>query len=245
MRCVGVIPARWAATRFEGKILAPLAGKPMIQHVWERARQCASLQDVWIACDDARIEQAAKEFGAKVMMTSPDHASGTDRIAQAVALIDVDVVVNIQGDEPLIKCGIVDQLVNVLIEDSTVPMATVVKAIISEADFQNPNVVKVVLNAQQQAMYFSRASIPYPRGGQSGAWGYKHLGLYAYRKDFLLKLTQLPPSKLEQLEKLEQLRVLEAGYAIKTVLTTEETIGVDTPEDLEKVRVLLQKDGVK
>lgn len=241
MKAIGVIPARWASKRFEGKVLADLNGKPVIQHVWERARRCSSLEEVWIACDDERVMKAAKSFGAKAVMTPPELPSGTDRIALAVKDASVDVVVNIQGDEPLIEPRVIDALVKAMTQDPQCPMATVVKRITDEYELVNPNVVKAVLDAKGHALYFSRSVIPYNRdkGALSRMKYFKHLGIYAYRKDFLKTWPMLPPSPLEQTEKLEQLRVLEAGFRIKTVETDVETIGVDTPEDLERVRRLM------
>ncbi len=238
MTALGVIPARWGSTRFEGKVLAKIAGKPMIQHVWERARQAESLDQVLIACDDPKILKAAQDFGAEAIMTSKHHASGTDRIAEAIQNIKSNIVVNIQADEPLINPQVIDDLVQVLEKDSTSVMATVIKVIKNKEDLNNPNVVKVVLDHEHNALYFSRSLIPYYREGKEITF-YKHLGIYAYRRDFLLTFTKLPKSKLENIEQLEQLRALEAGYKIKTVLTERDTIAVDTPEDLQKVETFL------
>jgi len=238
MKVIGVIPARWGSTRFEGKILVELAGKPMIQHVWERARQSRMLEECIIACDDERILKATQQFGAKAFLTSPGHPSGTDRIAEAVRYMECDIVVNIQGDEPLIDPAVINDLANALVQDESSMMGTVIKVITEREDLDNPNVVKVVVDEQRNALYFSRSCIPYDRDSQNINC-YKHLGLYAYRKDFLLKITKLPKSYLERAEQLEQLRVLEAGYKIKTVVTDVETIGVDTLEDLRRVEKLL------
>lgn len=237
MRTLGVIPARWGSTRFEGKVLAQIHGKPMLQHVFERAKKSKALDDVIIACDDERIMMAAKKFGAKAVMTSPKHPSGTDRIAEAVRSLKVDIVVNIQGDEPLIQPKVIDDLVKALRKDKACVMATTIKAVTDENDLNNPNVVKVAIDKSNVALYFSRSCIPFNRDGQplKNIKVYKHLGLYAYRKSFLMKFKDLPKSSLETTEKLEQLRVLEAGYKIKTIQTTVDTIGVDTPEDLAKV----------
>lgn len=242
MKVIGVIPARWASTRFEGKILAPLKGRPMIQHVWERARGSRLLNEVLIACDDQRILDAARKFGAKAVLTSKDHASGTDRIAQAVADVQADVVVNIQGDEPLIDPAVIDCLAHVLVKDTSALMATVIKKIRSREELENPNVVKVVIDGEHNALYFSRSVIPYDRGrlGMGKIVYYKHLGIYAYRRDFLLKFSKMPKSALEKTEELEQLRALEAGVKIKTIATDIETVGVDTPEDLARVEALLK-----
>ncbi len=237
MKIIGVIPARWGSTRFEGKVLAEIHGKPMLQHVFERAKKSRALNDVIIACDDERILKAANAFGAKAVMTSPKHPSGTDRIAEAVRSLKVDIVVNIQGDEPLIQPKVINDLVKALQKDKSCVMATTIKAVTDESDLNNPNVVKAVVDKNNVALYFSRSCIPFNRGAQ--AWKnvkyYKHLGLYAYRKSFLMKFMDLPKSALETAERLEQLRVLEAGYKIKTIETTVDTIGVDTPEDLVRV----------
>ena len=242
MRIVGVIPARWASTRFKGKVLAKIQDRPMIQHVWERAKESRLLDEVLIACDDERVLQAAQAFGAKAVLTSPDHPSGTDRVAEAVKNCPAKIVINIQGDEPLIRHQVIDDLAEALIEDEACLMATVIKAIETQEELENPNVVKVVIDREKNAIYFSRLPIPYDRekAGTGTIRYYKHLGIYAYRKDFLMALTQMPPSPLERAEHLEQLRALEAGVRIKTVLTDMETIGVDTPEDLARVEGLLQ-----
>lgn len=237
IKVIGVIPARWGSTRFEGKVLAQIHGKPMLQHVFERAKKSRSLDDVIVACDDERVLKAANVFGAKAVMTSPKHPSGTDRIAEAVRSLKVDIVVNIQGDEPLIQPKVIDDLVKALQKDKACVIATTIKKLTDEADLNNPNVVKVVIDNKNVALYFSRSCIPFNRDGQplENVQYYKHLGLYAYRKSFLMKFNDLPKSSLETAEKLEQLRVLEAGYKIKTVQTTADTIGVDTPEDLARV----------
>ncbi len=242
MKAIGVIPARWASTRFEGKMLASLNGRPLIEHVWRQAKKSSILEEVLIACDDQRILDAAKSFGAKVVMTDKNHESGTDRIAQAVLNISTQVVINIQGDEPLIDPLVIDSLAEVLLADESLSMATVIKRIAREEEFQNSNVVKVVIDGHHNALYFSRSPIPYNREKKLFSEGiyYKHLGLYGYRKDFLLGFKNLPFSYLEATEKLEQLRVLQAGYKIKTLETQHETIGVDTPEDLGVVARLMK-----
>ena len=243
MKAIGVIPARWGSTRFEGKILALLNGKPMIEHVWAQVKKAELLEAVIIACDDERIFKAAQNFGAQAVMTAKDHESGTDRIAEAVANVSVDVVVNIQGDEPLIEPRVIDNLADALLKDPGLSMATVIKRIVKEEDLQNPNVVKATIDENKNALYFSRSPIPYNRAAKAFSQSiyYKHLGLYAYRKDFLLKFKKLPVSQLEATERLEQLRVLDAGYKIRTIETDHETIGVDTPEDLQRVQELLRK----
>jgi 3-deoxy-manno-octulosonate cytidylyltransferase (CMP-KDO synthetase) len=237
MKTIGVIPARYASTRFPGKVLVPINGKPMIELVWRQARQCRNLDDLLIACDHTEVYKSAKSFGANVVMTSPDHPSGSDRIAEAVGQLDCDIVVNIQGDEPFIQPEVIDGLVDILKNDTRSSVATVVKEIHSEDEINNPNVVKVVLDVQQFALYFSRSVIPYDRNKQrpSGLKYFKHLGLYAYRKSFLMDYKDWPKSMLETAEQLEQLRILEAGYKIKTIETNTESLAVDTPEDLAKI----------
>ena len=241
MRVIGIIPARWASTRFEGKVLAKIKGKPMIEHVWTRCRLSRRLNDVWIACDDQRILKAAEGFGAQAVMTSPDHDSGTDRIAEAAAGLKADIIINIQGDEPLIHPGTIDDLAAALMNDSSILMATVIKAIASSEELTNPHVVKVVIDQENNALYFSRSVIPFNRDNQGfdAIRYYKHLGIYGYRKDFLMRFSRMPKSRLEKAERLEQLRALEAGVKIKTVLTTMETVGVDTPEDMARVEKLI------
>ncbi len=208
----------------------------MIEHVWLRAQECKHLDDVLIACDHKDVFKVAERFGAKVFLTDSNHPSGTDRIAQAVGELEFELVVNIQGDEPFIDPKTVDSLVDLLKNDSQCQMGTVIKEIQDESDFHNPNIVKCVIDSQGYALYFSRAAIPYNRNSSkpAGLKQYKHLGLYAYRKNFLLQYKDWPKSILESTEQLEQLRVLEKGYRIKTVVTQAESIAVDTPEDLIK-----------
>ncbi len=237
MKTIGVIPARFASTRFPAKVLAKIDGKPLIWHVWEKAASCKELDRVLIACDHEEVFKAAQSFKAQAVMTDPSLASGSDRIAKAVRDLDVDIVVNIQGDEPLIDPGTIDAVAVLLKQDPKVLMGTAVKEITNEEDVKNPNVVKCVVDAQGYALYFSRSPIPFDRGhALPGMKRYKHLGLYAYRKDFLMKFTGWPKGTLESAEELEQLRVLEQGFKIKTTLTDCETIAVDTPQDLQKVQ---------
>jgi len=241
MKIIGVIPARWASKRFEGKVLAPLMGEPMIKHVWFNASQSELLDDVIIACDDERVLKAAKGFGAKAVLTSKDHQSGTDRIAEAVKDTAWDIVVNIQGDEPLLKHEVIDNLINALISDQQCSMATVIRELTNKDEINNPNVVKAVIDEKNNALYFSRSPIPYNRDNADIIY-FKHLGIYAYRRDFLFTFTKLPKSPLEKIEKLEQLRALEFGYKIKTFLTDQDTVGVDTPEDLRLVQSMLEAE---
>lgn len=241
MKAIGVIPARWASTRLPEKVLADIHGRPMIQHIWAQAKQSRLLDEVLIACDHERVLKAAEGFKARAILTSPDHQSGTDRVAEVAAAMDADVVLNIQGDEPLLQPKIIDGLAEVMLDDPTLLMATVIKRIAREEELTNPNVVKVVVDRDRNALYFSRSTIPYNREKKEFAKTvyYKHFGIYAYRKDFLLNFKNLPASRLEDLEKLEQLRVLEAGHKIKTVETEYDLTAVDTAEDLERVRALM------
>ncbi|HTR36625.1 MAG TPA: 3-deoxy-manno-octulosonate cytidylyltransferase [Bryobacteraceae bacterium] len=237
-RILGVIPARFASSRFPGKALAPIAGKPMLQHVYERASLARYLSKVIIATDDERIQKAARAFGAPVQLTRTDHQSGTDRVAEAASSEDAPVIVNIQGDEPLIDPAAIDAAALSLLDDPDLPMATLKKRIEDPREVADPNVVKVVANLAGDAIYFSRCPIPYVRDG-SGAH-YKHIGLYVYRREFLLAYSGLPVGPLERMERLEQLRALENGYRVRVVETEYESLGVDTPEDLERVSALFE-----
>ena len=240
MDAIGVIPARYGATRFEGKVLADLAGKPVIQRVYEMAKRSKMLDDLIVATDDERIKKCVEDFGGKAAITSADHPTGTDRLREIVNPMDVKVVVNIQGDEPLVHHTMINELVRTMLKDPSINMATVIKKIEDKSEITNPNVVKVVIDKEHFALYFSRSSIPFKRGIPAKNF-YKHLGLYAYTKDFLFTFTNLPKSELEQVESLEQLRALVHGYKIKTVETKFDTVGIDTPEDLEKAKTLLLK----
>jgi len=242
MDVVGVIPARYSSTRFEGKVLADILGKPMIQHVWERAKQAFLLDDLIIACDDERIMKAATEFGAKAVLTAKGHVSGTDRICEVVNPLEAKIVINIQGDEPLLHPVMIDKLAQTLLDDSSISMATLIKKIDDPKDITDPGVVKVVVDKNNFALYFSRAAIPYRAHGSQAKEPlyYKHIGLYGYTKDFLFTFKNLKPSPLERTEKLEQLRVLEEGYRIKVIETKYDTIGVDTAEDLEKLMTFMR-----
>lgn len=246
MDCLGVIPARYSSTRFEGKVLADILGKPMIQHVWERAKQAKTLDDLIIACDDERVASTARDFGAKVAMTSKGHASGTDRISEVVNPLDVKIVINIQGDEPLIHPMMIDSVARALLEDSSLSMATVMKKITDPLSINDPHVVKVVVDKNNFALYFSRAAIPYlaVNSEVENPVYYKHIGLYGYTKDFLFIYKNFPPSSLERTECLEQLRVLDEGLRIKVIETKYDTVGVDTPQDLEKLKEFLSKGKI-
>jgi len=245
MDVIGIIPARYSSTRFEGKVLADILGKPMLQHVWERAKQARLLEDLIIACDDERVAKAAKEFGAKVVFTAKDHASGTDRICEVINPIDVKVVINIQGDEPLIHPTMIDAVASALLDDSSISMATVMKAIEDLEAINDPNVVKVVIDKNNFAVYFSRAPVPFHAKNSPIKLPiyFKHIGLYGYTKDFLFTYKNLPVSYLERIECLEQLRVLEEGFRIKVIETKYDTIGVDTPQDLAKVTEYFKKES--
>jgi 3-deoxy-manno-octulosonate cytidylyltransferase (CMP-KDO synthetase) len=234
-RILGVVPARFGSTRFPGKALARIAGKTMLQHVFERASQARTLDCVVIATDDERIASEARSFGAPVRMTRSDHPSGTDRVAEVVSSEPAALVVNIQGDEPLIDPAAIDAAVRVLVDEPGVPMSTLKKRIEDPAELSDPNVVKVVTAHSGDAIYFSRSLIPFPRDGGEGIAHYKHIGLYVYRRDFLLSYSQLRVGPLERAEKLEQLRALENGYRIRVVETNYESLGVDTPDDLARV----------
>lgn len=232
-RILGVIPARYASSRFPGKALVSLAGKPILQHVYERCLLARYLTDLVIATDDERIFDAARGFGARVRMTNASHLSGTDRVAEVASADTASIIVNIQGDEPLIDPAAVDAVTLALLDDPNAPMATLKKRIEDPSEIANPNVVKVVTGFDHDAIYFSRCPIPYDRGAASPH--FKHIGLYVYRREFLLGYSQLPVGPLEQAERLEQLRALENGFRIRVMETEYESLGVDTPEDLEKV----------
>lgn len=246
MDVIGVIPARFSSTRFEGKVLASLLGKPMIQHVYERAKQARMLDDLIIACDHKAVADAARGFGAKVVLTSRSHDCGTDRISEVVNPLDVKIVVNIQGDEPLIHPSMIDSVASALLDNKNISMATLMKRITDQNVVNDPNVVKVAVDKNNFALYFSRAAIPHLaiNAAVKEPVYYKHIGLYGYTKDFLFIYKNLPVSNLEHTERLEQLRVLEGGFRIKVIETKFDTVGVDTPEDLEKVRVILEKDKI-
>jgi len=245
VKIVGIIPARFASTRFPGKPLALIAGKPLIQHVVERCQQAPALAEVIVATDDARIAAVAEKF-CRVEMTRADHPSGSDRIAEVAGKVVCDAVVNVQGDEPLMDPAVVDAVARALAQNE---MSTAAAPIRNLADYDNPNVVKVVVNAAGHALYFSRRTIPYLREAASrpvpeqlAAFPFlKHLGIYGYRRGTLLRLVQFPVSPLEQAEKLEQLRALENGIRIAVVKVDYESVGVDVPEDVARVETLLKR----
>nr|WP_293487429.1 3-deoxy-manno-octulosonate cytidylyltransferase [Prevotella sp.] len=244
MKFIGIIPARYASTRFPGKPLALLGGKPVIQHVYEKV--AAVLEAAYVATDDERIYDVVKSFGGQVVMTRTDHKSGTDRIEEAIEKIggEWDVVVNVQGDEPFVAKSQLDTICHCF-DDPTTQIATLGKPFESMEAVQNPNSPKIVVDNMGFAMYFSRSVIPYVRGKEKSSWlthypFLKHLGIYAYRKDVLRQITQLPQSSLEIAESLEQLRWLQNGFKIKVGTTDVETVGIDTPQDLERAEEFLK-----
>jgi 3-deoxy-manno-octulosonate cytidylyltransferase (CMP-KDO synthetase) len=252
MKVVAIIPARYASSRLPGKPLADILGQPMIVRVYQRVAGHPSLADTLVATDDERIAAAVRAGGGKAVMTRPDHPSGTDRIAEVARGLDADIVVNVQGDEPLFDGRMLDEALAPFVRDATLRFGTLRARIDDEAEIFNPNCVKVIANERDEAIYFSRAPIPYPRDLLETRDGrlafrpdaprpdyHKHLGLYVYRRDFLLEYAGWPPSRLEQIERLEQLRALERGVRIACPLTTHATISVDTPEDLEAVRRII------
>ena len=244
-RFVGIIPARWGSTRFPGKPLHPIGGKPLIQHVWERCQEAGRLDATVIATDDERIASAARRFGAEVCMTAADHPSGTDRIAEAAAKHrDATHIINIQGDEPLISPKLIDQLVTALAGNSKISMITAANRLKELKDRQDSNIVKVVLNQHGDALYFSRSPIPFERqstaADQPPPPYYRHKGIYGFTREFLLQFVRWDPSPLELAEQLEQLRALENGTAIRVLITSDDSIGVDTPGQAEAVERLLE-----
>lgn len=244
MKIAGVIPSRWGSTRFPGKSLAMISGKPMVQWVVERVKQAQKLDAVIVATDDERIADCVNGLnidGVTVAMTRPDHPSGTDRIAEAVEDLHLDAVINVQGDEPLIDPALIDELATVIASGEW-DMATAATPIEDETQIHDPSVVKALFNRHGQALYFSRATIPHirePEGTSKSGVYWRHIGIYAYRRDYLLKLVAEPPCALEQLEKLEQLRALDMGCRMKVIQTQDFGIGVDTPSDIAKAEALL------
>jgi 3-deoxy-manno-octulosonate cytidylyltransferase (CMP-KDO synthetase) len=254
MSVVAIIPARFGSTRLPGKPLAQIGGRPMIQHVYQSAAKAKVLDRVIVATDDRRIEAAVRKFGGEVMMTSPDHASGTDRLAEVARKIKADLLVNVQGDLPFISARTITQAVHPLRHDSDIPMGTVCTAIYDESEWRSPNIVKVLTDKARLALFFTRAPIPFRRNDAIDAsgkkiavrakrrlWGYRHLGLYVYRRNFLLKFSRLRPTALEQIESLEQLRALENGYPIYVAQVDERSVEVDTPADLLRAENYLKR----
>jgi len=251
---VAIIPARFGSTRLPGKPLSDIHGKPMIQHVWERVRRAKVLDRVCVATDDERIALVVRGFGGEVIMTSPAHLSGTDRLAEAARGMDVNLIVDVQGDEPMMNPAGIERAVEAMIADASLPISTLSVPIRSQEEMLDPSVVKVVVDAGGNALYFSRSPIPYARTSRSagstpaaaaaaavrGSLARRHLGLYAYRREALARFASLPPSPLEQAEGLEQLRALHHGMRIRVVEMEGETgVAVDTPEDLERVRAIM------
>ena len=230
-----IIPARWASTRFPGKPLVKLRGKPLVQHVWERAQRAKSVDRVIVATDDMRIAEAAFDFGADVALTSPKHPTGTDRLAEvAKKLKSAPIILNVQGDEPDIAPSTIDRVARALQDDPALGMVTAANPITSSADIRNPNVVKVVTELSGRALYFSRSAIPHDRDGRGGIKYLRHQGIYGYRRKVLLDFVKWKPTPLEQAEKLEQLRALEHGVAIGVIVVKRASVGVDVPADLAK-----------
>jgi 3-deoxy-manno-octulosonate cytidylyltransferase (CMP-KDO synthetase) len=246
-KAIIVIPARYGSTRLPGKALAEIEGRPLVQHVYDRAIRSRLASDCLIATDDARICRACEGFGGNVMMTSPDHNSGTDRMAEVASKLHADVYINVQGDEPLVDPDAVDLLIKTMFDDPSIKMGTLKRPMNSYEDFTNPNMVRVVCDKDDFALYFSRAPVPFltrDRFEEHRGLVFKHIGLYSFRRDFLLEFSKMPPSPLERAERLEQLRVLEAGIRIKALTTDYESISVETPADLERVRALFaQRKG--
>ncbi len=236
IKAVGIIPARWGSTRFPGKPLYSIAGKPLLQHVWETARRAKKLETVIIATDDMRIAEAAFEWGADIAMTSPRHRSGTDRVAEVATKADAySLVINVQGDEPLTDPRLVDQMVRAFERDSSLEMITAAHRFDDANEACSANQVKVVLDANSQALYFSRMRIPFRRDEGAPVEYLRHQGIYGYTRDLLLRFVRWKPSALEQAESLEQLRALENGVRIKVIVTASGSPGVDAPEDVEMI----------
>jgi len=239
-RVVAVIPSRYQSTRLPGKPLALIDGKTMVEHVWARASHARRIDAVIVATDNEEVATAVDKFGGVAVMTSADHATGTDRLAEVAATLESDLIVNVQGDEPLITPSAIDDAVQPLLAPNGERMGTLRKRLDQAEDLHNPSIVKMVVDHQGYALYFSRSPLPYVRPGQPAPAMWRHLGLYVYKRTFLLEFARLPQTPLELAEGLEQLRALEHGFRIVTVETTADTIGVDTPEDLERVRRLVQ-----
>lgn len=251
LKNLGVIPARYGAQRFPGKPLAPIAGKTLIQRVYEQAAKAERLDKVVVATEDTRILEVVEGFGGDAMLTSPECATGTDRVAEVARAYECDLVLNIQGDEPLMRPEMIDQLVEGMQADPPCVMGTLARKLESAANLDNPNVVKVALAQNGTALYFSRSRVPFVRDAKTGdpsewlklAKFYKHLGIYAFRREFLLDFVQLPQGELEKTEKLEQLRALENGFSIKVWITPYDSIGVDRPEDVGLVEEILKSQA--
>lgn len=245
MAVVAIIPARYGSTRLPGKPLADIGGKPMIQHVYENAARAGVLDRIIVATDDRRVEEAVRRFGGEAMMTSKRHQSGTDRLAEVARKLNARWLVNVQGDLPFIKAETISRAVRPMLRRRAIPMGTVCSPIFDEEEWRNPNIVKVIKDGNGFAIYFSRALVPYPRNaisqaakgtGEKKVWGYRHLGLYVYRRDFLLKFARLRPTILERTESLEQLRALYYGFRIFVADVDDRSVEVDTPADLQRAQ---------
>jgi len=238
MKLIAMIPARYGATRFPAKLMQDLCGKPVIVHTYERVADTRLFDEVYVVTDDDRIEKAIREVGGKVIRSKKEHNSGSDRLAEASRDLDVDIIVNVQGDEPFTDKENLQKVIDIFVKDLTksIAVASLMERITDPDDIANPNNVKVVVNKFGEALYFSRNIIPFSRDPNTKVSYYKHIGIYAYRKEALQQFTELPPSLLEETEKLEQLRYLENGFKIRLALTDIPTIGIDTPEDLERAR---------
>jgi 3-deoxy-manno-octulosonate cytidylyltransferase (CMP-KDO synthetase) len=243
MNVIAIIPARMGSTRFPGKPLARISGKPMIQHVYENASACTLIERVVVAADDPAVQQAVQAFGGEVCMTSPDHQTGTDRVAEVARTLDAEIIVNIQGDEPLLPPDAMEKAIRPLIEDAGLVMATLKTALRPEDDPRDPNIVKVATDSRGHALYFSRSPIPFRRNATPAAQLYRHIGLYVFRRSFLFAFAALPQTPLELTESLEQLRALEHGHAIAVAETLYYPLGVDVPSDIDRVEAILRTQG--
>lgn len=240
MKIACIIPSRYGSTRLPGKPLADIAGQPMIQRVYSQVKKASLPAEVIVATDDERVAAVVKSFGGQIVMTDANHATGTDRLAEVARKHpDIDVIINVQGDEPLIESSLIDALGQLFIDDSTMTMATVASPLLEE-EYNEPSAVKVVCNKKGDAMYFSRSLLPYPRHAFVNP-PLKHIGIYAYTRDFLLKYAQMEATPAEETESLEQLRALENGYSIRVIVTDKRFVGVDTPEDLKRVNEIFNK----
>jgi 3-deoxy-manno-octulosonate cytidylyltransferase (CMP-KDO synthetase) len=239
MKCAAIIPARFGSTRFPGKPLATIKGKPMIQWVYENTAFCNLVDKTIVATDSEEIKNAVCGFGGEAVMTSPDHETGTDRIAEVAENIDAELIINVQGDEPLLPAAAIEQAILPLVNNSSIPMTTLKTKILKNDEITDTNIVKVITDINDFALYFSRSVVPFDRDGNNEVDFYRHIGLYVYRKDFLLKVSKMEQSLLEKAEKLEQLRVLENGYSIMVKETNYYPVGVDVPDDILRVEKLM------
>ena len=239
MKCAAIIPARFGSTRFPGKPLALINGKPMIQWVYENTAACGLVGKTIVATDSDEIKNSVCGFGGEAVMTSPDHKSGTDRIAEAAEKIDADLIINVQGDEPVLPAAAIEEAVRPLVNDSTILMGTLKTKILKKEEILDTNIVKIITDINDFALYFSRSVVPYDRDGNNHVDFYRHIGLYVYRKEFLFKVSKMEQTLLEKAEKLEQLRVLENGYSIMVKETDYYPVGVDVPDDIFRVEKLM------